>query len=184
MRFLKFAIAVTAAIICLSNCSKISEGGDDGNAITFTATVENITRTSLSENNGILWSAQDSIDVFTSDGQRYCFKEVTVSQDRKEAEFSGKIPVSSGYCALYPAGTIPTKMTRTSNVPRHQNSSCSASELQCAAFILGHYHNKGHNPSTKDLYTVEKLEELTGLTFFVNVPNAPKSTFTASDWGL
>ena len=61
---------------------------------------------------------------------------------------------------------------------------CTASELKCAAFILPHYSNAGHTPNANDLYTVEELEALTGLTFFVNVPNAPKSTVTASDWGL
>lgn len=61
---------------------------------------------------------------------------------------------------------------------------CSASELQCVAFIISHKGNKGRKPSKSDLYTVEELEELTGLTFFVNVPNAPKGTYTASDWGL
>ena len=61
---------------------------------------------------------------------------------------------------------------------------CSASELKCAAFILGHRTNAGHKPSSSDMYTVEELEAMTGLTFFVNVPNAPKSTATASDWGL
>ena len=61
---------------------------------------------------------------------------------------------------------------------------CSASELKCAAFILGHRTNAGHKPSASDMYTVEELEAITGLSFFVNVPNAPKSTATASDWGL
>ena len=63
-------------------------------------------------------------------------------------------------------------------------SECSASELQCVAFILGHYSNQGHKPSTQDMYPVSKVEELTGLTFFVNVPNAPKNSFTASDWNF
>ncbi len=61
---------------------------------------------------------------------------------------------------------------------------CSASELQCVAFIISHKGNKGRKPSKQDLYTVEEVEKLTGLTFFVNVPNAPKNTFNASDWGL
>lgn len=62
---------------------------------------------------------------------------------------------------------------------------CSASELKCCAFILRHSSdNSGHKPTSKDLYSVEDVEKLTGLTFFVNVPNAPKSTCTASDWGL
>lgn len=61
---------------------------------------------------------------------------------------------------------------------------CSASELKCAAFILAHKGNSGHKPTANDIYTVAEVEELTGLTFFVNVPNAPKSTVEASDWGL
>ncbi len=61
---------------------------------------------------------------------------------------------------------------------------CQASELKCAAFILGHRANAGHKPTADDMYTVEELEALTGLTFFVNVPNAPKSVAVPSDWGL
>jgi len=63
-------------------------------------------------------------------------------------------------------------------------SNCTSGELQCVAFILGHYHNKSHQPNANDMYTVSELETLTGLTFFVNVPNAPKTSFSASDWGL
>lgn len=61
---------------------------------------------------------------------------------------------------------------------------CSADELQCVAFILGHYSNHQHKPSSSDMYPVTEVEKLTGLTFFPNVPNAPKDSFTASDWGL
>lgn len=63
-------------------------------------------------------------------------------------------------------------------------ASCSADELQCAAFILGHYSNASHKPCANDMYSVTELEQLTGMTFFVNVPNAPKSTLNTSDWGL
>lgn len=61
---------------------------------------------------------------------------------------------------------------------------CSANELQCVAFILPHKSDKGHKPDRKDMYSVKEVEELTGLEFFVNVPNAPKDKFSASDWGL
>ena len=59
---------------------------------------------------------------------------------------------------------------------------CSADELQCCAFILAHKSNGGHKPNQNDMYTVEEVEKLTGLTFFVNVPNAPKGKFSVSDW--
>ena len=61
---------------------------------------------------------------------------------------------------------------------------CSADELQCVAFIVGHYGESGRKPSSKDMYTVGEVEKLTGLTFFPNVPNAPKDTYKASDWNL
>ena len=61
-------------------------------------------------------------------------------------------------------------------------SNCSASELQCAAFVICHEQDKGHEPQAKDLISISELEQLTGFSYFDNVPNAPKSTFTASDW--
>lgn len=59
---------------------------------------------------------------------------------------------------------------------------CSASELQCVAFVLRHNMEKGHKPQAKDMMSVSDLEKLTGFSYFPNVPNAPKSTFTPSDW--
>ena len=59
---------------------------------------------------------------------------------------------------------------------------CSASELQCAAFVICHEQDKGHKPEARDLITIEELERLTGFTYFENVPNAPKSTLNTSDW--
>lgn len=61
---------------------------------------------------------------------------------------------------------------------------CSADELQCVAFVVSHTAAKGNKPSAQDLISISALEELTGFTYFPNVPNAPKSTFNASDWGL
>lgn len=62
---------------------------------------------------------------------------------------------------------------------------CSASELQCVAFVRAHSNSlKGQKPSAKELMSVADLEKITGVTYFPNVPNAPKSTYQASDWGL
>ena len=61
---------------------------------------------------------------------------------------------------------------------------CSADELKCAAFIIAHRSNAGHKPTANDMYTVSDLEGMTGLNFFVNVPNAPKTVAKASDWNL
>ena len=61
---------------------------------------------------------------------------------------------------------------------------CAADELQCAAFVMSHAMGKGHDPQAGDMRSVKEIEELTGFTFFANVPNAPKDTYNASDWGL
>lgn len=62
---------------------------------------------------------------------------------------------------------------------------CSASELQCVAFVRTHTNNlKGQKPSSRELMSISDLEKITGFTYFTNVPNAPKSTYSASDWGL
>ncbi len=63
-------------------------------------------------------------------------------------------------------------------------SQCSSGELKCAAFVLCHEVEKSHTPQAKDMMSVSDLEKLTGFTYFPNVPQAPKSTFSASDWGL
>ena len=59
---------------------------------------------------------------------------------------------------------------------------CSASELQCAAFTICHKMAKGHKPQAADMMSIEDLEKLTGITYFPNVKNAPKSSYSASDW--
>ena len=59
---------------------------------------------------------------------------------------------------------------------------CSASELQCAAFVICHEQSKGHKPESRDIISIEELEALTGFSYFDNVPNAPKSVVAPSDW--
>lgn len=61
---------------------------------------------------------------------------------------------------------------------------CTASEIKCAAFVRSHKTPKGVAVSEKDLMSVSDLEKITGFTYFPNVPQAPKSSYTASDWGL
>ena len=62
-------------------------------------------------------------------------------------------------------------------------SECSSSELQCVALVRAHVNVK-QEVSKKELMSVADLEKITGVTYFPNVPNAPKNTFSASDWGL
>ena len=61
---------------------------------------------------------------------------------------------------------------------------CSASEIKCAAFVRSHETPKGVKVSEQDMMSVSDLEKITGFTYFPNVPQAPKSSYKASDWGL
>ncbi len=61
---------------------------------------------------------------------------------------------------------------------------CTASEIKCAAFVRSHKTPKGVKVSAQEMMSVSDLEKITGFSYFPNVPQAPKSTYTASDWGL
>lgn len=63
-------------------------------------------------------------------------------------------------------------------------SECSSSEIKCAAFVRSHATPRGMKVSEKDMMSVSDLEKLTGFTYFANVPQAPKDSYKASDWGL
>lgn len=91
-------------------------------------------------------------------------------------EFGGRSDVSRPTMFYY--ALLRTKSGNTGKSVKD----CSASELQCAAFVICHEQAKGHKPQVKDMISIKELEELTGFTYFENVPNAPKSTFNSSDW--
>ena len=61
---------------------------------------------------------------------------------------------------------------------------CTASEIKCAAFVRSHKTPKGVKVSEQDMMSVSDLEKITGFTYFPNVPQAPKGSYNASDWGL
>lgn len=94
----------------------------------------------------------------------------------KKISFGGRTDVSKPTMFYY--ALLRTKSGNTGKAVKD----CSASELQCAAFVICHEQDKGHKPQAKDLISIEELERLTGFTYFSNVPNAPKSTFNANDW--
>ena len=101
------------------------------------------------------------------------------SASPKKIEFGGRSDVS-----------IPTMFyyillrTKSGNT-RKALKDCSSDELMCVAFVRTHTNSlKGQKPSSKEMMSVSDLEKITGFTYFPNVPQAPKSTFKASDWGL
>ena len=63
-------------------------------------------------------------------------------------------------------------------------SQCTADEIKCAAFVRSHNTPKKTQVSELDMMSVSDLEKLTGFTYFPNVPQAPKDSYKASEWGL
>ena len=94
----------------------------------------------------------------------------------KKISFGGRSDVSRPTMFYY--ALLRTKSGNTGK----SVAECSASELQCAVFVMSHEQAKGHKPEARDIISIEELEEITGFTYFDNVPNAPKSTFNSSDW--
>ncbi len=74
--------------------------------------------------------------------------------------------------------------TRSGNT-RKALAECSSDELKCAAFLRC---NTGKLMDQKvtaaEMMSIADLEKLTGLRFFANVPQAPKTVCKPSDWGL
>ena len=84
-----------------------------------------------------------------------------------------------GVPTAYYKALLRTKSGRTGRAV----GECRASELKCAAFIVGHRSASGRKPSAKDMISIKELERLTGVDFFAGV-NAPENTARAEDWGL
>ena len=90
--------------------------------------------------------------------------------------FGGKSDVSCPTMFYY-------ALLRTKSGASHKSvRNCSASELQCAAFVLRHNVEESHKPQAEDIISIADLEKLTGFTYFRNVPNAPKTTVNKNEW--
>lgn len=103
------------------------------------------------------------------------------TQKAKTIQYGGRSDVSMPTMFYY--ALLRTKKGNTGK----SVTQCSADELKCVAYVLRHEtakKGKNYKLSAKDLMSISDLEKLTGFKYFVNVPNAPKSTFKASDWGF
>ena len=110
-------------------------------------------------------------DTFT-DGYNYTVTPATIS-------FGGRNDVRRPTMFYY------VLLRTKSGNSRKALKDCSASEMMCAAFVRSHTNSlKGQKVTRAEMMSVADLERLTGVTYFPNVPNAPKETFSASDWGL
>ena len=104
---------------------------------------------------------------------------ITVSQSPSIISFGSRSDVSMPTMFYY-------VLLRTKSGNSHKAlKDCTSSELKCAAFVRTHSNNlKGVDVTSYDMMSVSELEQLVGVTFFPNVPAAPKSVANASDWGL
>lgn len=105
------------------------------------------------------------------------------TQKAKTIQFGGRSDVSMPTMFYY--ALLRTKKGNTGK----SVTQCSADELKCVAYVLRHetaakQKGKNYKLNARDLMSISDLEKLTGFKYFVNVPNAPKSTFNASDWGF
>lgn len=85
--------------------------------------------------------------------------------------------------------TIPTHYYKVLLRTKTRNTgkwvvNCTRDELQCAAFVVEHEHNKGLRPNRSMMTTVADIERRTGIEFFPNVPNAPKDAYDPAEWGM
>lgn len=111
------------------------------------------------------------------------FKDFTDGYDNKvtakKISFGGRTDVS--FPTMFYYVLIRTKSGKSGKALKD----CSASELKCAAFVRSHTNSLEGQEVTKDeMMSVSDLEAITGFTYFVNVPNAPKDIAVPSDWGL
>ena len=112
-----------------------------------------------------------------------CFEKYTdgygFTVEPQRIEFGGRNDV--GFPTMFYYVLLRTKSGNSGKALKD----CSSSELKCAAFVRSHTNSlKGQVVSSKEMMSVSALEEITGITYFPNVPNAPKGSFKASDWGL
>ena len=66
---------------------------------------------------------------------------------------------------------------------RRPVASLPDNELQGIGFWYEHAESSGQTPAAC-AQPIAEIERRCGLKFFVNVPNAPKESYRASDWGL
>ena len=104
---------------------------------------------------------------------------VSVTVDPETITFGGRDDVTKPTMFYYVL--LRTKSGSSGKAVRD----CAATELKCAAFVRAHSNSlKGVKVSREEMMSVGDLEKITGVSYFPNVPNAPKSTCVPADWGL
>lgn len=103
---MKKIVLLFAAAAAIAACTKEAEktnGAKELVSMSFTTIGDPITRSSLNENFGIVWSSDDKISVFSGSGTNTTFEVESLSQNGSVATFRGLAEVSPEYYALFPA---------------------------------------------------------------------------------
>ena len=102
-----------------------------------------------------------------------------MSASPKKISFGGRNDVSCP--TMFYIAALRTKRGNTGKSVLN----CSADELMCVAFVRSHNNGlHGQKVTSRELMSISDLEKLTGPALFTTVPNAPKSSYNPSDWGL
>lgn len=103
----KFLYIMMVGAIALSCVKEMGDQNLEGGAsserqdMIFSAN-NTLTKTSLGENNVVLWSAEDALSVFDGELVNNKFAQNSLSDDLASATFAGTAAVSSNYYAVYP----------------------------------------------------------------------------------
>lgn len=133
------------------------------------------------EFNGGIWS---KLEVLVQDTWT-CPDTLYVVTGAHFANRSKSVKDKDGNTCYVPTHFYKVLLRSKSGKTRKPVSQLSAEELQCVGFWFDHFgHGTKDRPVSSDMRSVADIEKETGLKFFPNVPNAPKTTYKASDWGM
>ncbi len=133
------------------------------------------------EFNGGIWSKLENLvqDTWT------CSDTLYVVTGAHFANRSKTVEDKDGNTCYVPTHFYKVMLRSKSGKTRKPVSQLSAGELQCVGFWFDHFgYGTKDQPTSREMRSVADIEKQTGLKFFPNVPNAPKTTYKASDWGM
>ncbi len=133
------------------------------------------------EFNGGIWSKLENLvqDTWT------CSDTLYVVTGAHFANRSKSVKDKDGNTCYVPTHFYKVLLRSKSGKTRKPVSQLSADELQCVGFWFDHFgYGTKDEPTSRQMRSVAEIEKETGLKFFPNVPNAPKTTYKASDWGM
>ncbi len=133
------------------------------------------------EFNGGIWQKLENLvqDTWT------CNDTLYVVTGAHFANRSKSVKDKDGNTCYVPTHFYKVLLRSKSGKTRKPVSQLSADELQCVGFWFDHFgYGTTATPSSREMRSVADIEKETGLKFFPNVPNAPKTTYKASDWGM